>query len=42
VKAAQIILNNPGESHAQLLMDEFGITESAKKPFIKGIGGLVG
>lgn len=31
VKAAQIILNNPGESHAQLLMDEFGITEGAAR-----------
>jgi hypothetical protein len=31
VKAAQIILNNPGKPHAQLLMDEFGITEGAAR-----------
>ena len=31
VRAAQIILENPGESHAQLLMDEFGITEGAAR-----------
>jgi hypothetical protein len=31
VMAAQIILNNPGESHAQLLMDEFGITEGSAR-----------
>lgn len=31
VRAAQIILDNPGESHAQLLMDEFGITEGAAR-----------
>lgn len=31
VRAAQIILGNPGESHAQLLMDEFGITEGAAR-----------
>jgi len=31
IKAAEIILNNPGESHAQLLMAEFGITEGAAR-----------
>ena len=31
MKAAQIILNNPGESHAELLMDEFGITEGSAR-----------
>jgi hypothetical protein len=31
VKAARIILNNPGKPHAQLLMDEFGITEGAAR-----------
>lgn len=30
-KAAQIIMDNPGESHAQLLMDEFGITEGSAR-----------
>lgn len=31
LKAAQIILNNPGESHAKLLMDEFGISEGSAR-----------
>ena len=31
LKAAQIIMENPGESHAQLLMDEFGITEGSAR-----------
>ncbi len=31
LKAAQIIMDNPGESHAQLLMDEFGITEGSAR-----------
>lgn len=31
LKAAQIILDNPGESHAQLLMNEFGITEGSAR-----------
>jgi len=30
-KAAQIILDNPGKPHAQLLMDEFGITEGTAR-----------
>lgn len=30
-RAAQIILDNPGESHAQLLMDEFGILEGSAR-----------
>lgn len=31
LRAAQIIMDNPGESHAQLLMDEFGITEGSAR-----------
>jgi hypothetical protein len=31
LKAAQIILNNPGESHARLLMQEFGISEGSAR-----------
>jgi len=31
LKAAQIIMDNPGESHAQLLMDEFGIKEGSAR-----------
>ncbi|MDA2996720.1 MAG: hypothetical protein O3C26_04295 [Actinomycetota bacterium] len=30
-RAAQIIMDNPGESHANLLMDEFGITEGSAR-----------
>jgi hypothetical protein len=30
-KAAQIIMDNPGKSHAQLLMDEFGIAEGSAR-----------
>lgn len=31
LRAAQVIMDNPGESHAQLLMDEFGITEGSAR-----------
>ena len=31
LKAAQIIMDNPGESHAQLLMDEFSIKEGSAR-----------
>ena len=31
LRAAQIIMDNPGESHAQLLMDEFDITEGSAR-----------
>ena len=31
LKAAQIIMDNPGESHAQLLMDEFDIKEGSAR-----------
>ena len=31
IKAAQLIMDNPGKSHAQLLMDEFGITEGSAR-----------
>lgn len=31
LRAAQVIMDNPGESHAQLLMDEFGIKEGSAR-----------
>jgi hypothetical protein len=31
LRAAQVIMDNPGESHAKLLMDEFGITEGSAR-----------